>query len=965
MTTIIDTDKSGLGFQKQKVWLGPSLGWSEEYVQPSTLITSGPTYAVQPGDGMLLIDVPGGITIQLPDVRTWFQQPATQPATGWNRQLCIKDFGGNAEIGNIVLQPFDGQRIDEFIGPTAMTVNNAVVLLVPNIDLKGWILAAGTTSVLIPVGTFLPVHDPNATGKLTVREIGGDILALQGGAAGSQSVVISADAASVDADVNIHLIPKNAGGILMYSNGSLQVAVSGSAGNNKFIALTGGSPGLNPSISSSFGGPIDVRDSVRVGPTGGNRGTVAGSDPGQQAIIYGVDPTSPDANVNIHLIPKNSGGTLLYANNSLQMAISGPAGTTEYLVVSGATGLEDPLIANSSGQPIRLDSAILVGPAGGNFAGLYGSAGSGQAVSLRADNESNPDVNVNIHLIPKGAGSTLFYSNGVPQALVNGPANTARYVSLMGAPATSNPIIQAAFGVDIDILNANLTGVPHCPTAAPGTNTTQVASTAFVIANAGGGGGAFVPLAGGTMTGPLTIAVPAPPDAQLVLNGTGAVGMHIIVNAFGESTRIYQAASTFAIGNGTIDMIQGDLVLGNVLMPKTLFLGSNAANPQGGHAVIANGVTSPTTSVGLYQWSNDGGAPRIFFGKSRGAIGVQGAVQNGDRIFDINSSASDGTAFRNAYSIACLVDAAPSAGRVPASLYFMGTNAAGAVEQKMRIDSVGTVAIGQGPFFGPNNAQLQIDGTTGSMSSIILTDYQAAAGSSNLAFRHSRGALGAHGALLVNDPLGQLNFQGSDGTNWITGAALSVGAHVAPSGGRLQTRFSFQTDNGIDYGERIRIFPSGGLSLAVVGGFAVDPGAGNIIAGLKGVTDASNATAGQVGEQVQSLVQTAVTMGPGGTQVVLTTIALTAGDWDVSAMVTAFSSSGVASFELGISTTGTLSGLYDSYLHSTCPGPGTPICASIPSARFPLSGPATISLVCRPTGANLTATAVLRARRER
>jgi hypothetical protein len=522
MTTIIDTDKSGHGFQKQKVWLGPSLGWAEEYVQPSTLITTGPTYAVQPGDGMLLIDVPAGITINLPDVKAWFQQVANQPATGWNRQICVKDFGGNAEIGNIVIQPFGSQRIDEHIGTTAITINNSVLLLVPNIDLSGWVIAAGTTGVLIPVGTFLPVHDPNATGKLTVREIGGDILALQGGAAGSQSVTVSADDASVDGDVNIHLIPKNAGGVLMYSNHALQVAVSGSAGNNKFIALTGGSPGLNPSISSSFGGPIDVRDSVRVGPIGGNRGTVAGSDPGQQAIIYGVDPASPDADVNIHLIPKNSGGTLLYANNALQMAVSGPPNTTEYLVVSGANGLDDPLIANASGQPIRLDSAILVGPGGGNFAGLYGSAGGGQAVSLRADNASNPDTDINIHIIPKGNASTILYSNNAGQAIVNGPANATSYVDLSGGVAGSNPTIQAAFATDINVVNANLTGVPHAPTAVAGTSTTQVASTAFVM-NTISGGGSFLPLTGGTITGDLVISKTQPGMSFNFATGSAAL----------------------------------------------------------------------------------------------------------------------------------------------------------------------------------------------------------------------------------------------------------------------------------------------------------------------------------------------------------------------------------------------------------------------------------------------------------
>lgn len=48
-----------------------------------------------------------------------------------------------------------------------------------------------------------------------------------------------------------------------------------------------------------------------------------------------------------------------------------------------------------------------------------------------------------------------------------------------------------------------LTGVPTAPTASNGTNTTQIATCAFVLANAGSG---FLPLTGGTMTGSITFA---------------------------------------------------------------------------------------------------------------------------------------------------------------------------------------------------------------------------------------------------------------------------------------------------------------------------------------------------------------------------------------------------------------------------------------------------------------------------
>jgi hypothetical protein len=63
------------------------------------------------------------------------------------------------------------------------------------------------------------------------------------------------------------------------------------------------------------------------------------------------------------------------------------------------------------------------------------------------------------------------------------------------------------------------TGVPAAPTAVAGTNTTQLATTAFVTAAiAAFGGGVYLPLAGGTLTGNLTINPPAASASGLTLN---------------------------------------------------------------------------------------------------------------------------------------------------------------------------------------------------------------------------------------------------------------------------------------------------------------------------------------------------------------------------------------------------------------------------------------------------------------
>jgi hypothetical protein len=96
----------------------------------------------------------------------------------------------------------------------------------------------------------------------------------------------------------------------------------------------------------------------------------------------------------------------------------------------------------------------------------------------------------------------LFTATGIsdPNITVNIDSGT----NLKYNPATDTLTVpNLTVGTAATINGANLTGVPTAPTAAPGTNTTQIATTAFVIANSGSG---FLPLTGGTMTGSITYA---------------------------------------------------------------------------------------------------------------------------------------------------------------------------------------------------------------------------------------------------------------------------------------------------------------------------------------------------------------------------------------------------------------------------------------------------------------------------
>lgn len=135
----MDQDQGGHGFQRVRAYLGPSLGWVEELVQPTTHLTTAGTYVVQPGDSVILVDVAAAVTIDLPDVRLWMQQTAYQPGTAFDRSITIKDFGGNASNFNIVIAPFGQQAIDNIQTSIVVSVSRSTVKLLPLNDMTGWV----------------------------------------------------------------------------------------------------------------------------------------------------------------------------------------------------------------------------------------------------------------------------------------------------------------------------------------------------------------------------------------------------------------------------------------------------------------------------------------------------------------------------------------------------------------------------------------------------------------------------------------------------------------------------------------------------------------------------------------------------------------------------------------------------------------------------------------------------------
>lgn len=169
----------------------------------------------------------------------------------------------------------------------------------------------------------------------------------------------------------------------------------------------------------------------------------------------------------------------------------------------------------------------------------------------------------------KGSGTVTSVGATAPLASTGG---TTPVISLSQANSTTNGFLASAdwttFNNKANTASPAFTGTPTAPTATAGTNTTQIATTAFVLgqgfATTSGVASAYLPLTGGTLTGNLNVqgvlfaksggtgaAVRIGDDAELHdINVANTVGIKGVSNAsvgyiqFGSDTTQLGQAGT-------------------------------------------------------------------------------------------------------------------------------------------------------------------------------------------------------------------------------------------------------------------------------------------------------------------------------------------------------------------------------------------------------------------------------------
>lgn len=251
----------------------------------------------------------------------------------------------------------------------------------------------------------------------------------------------------------------------------------------------------------------------------------------------------------------------------------------------------------------------------------------------------------------------------------------------------------------------------------------------------------------------------------------------------------------------------------------------------GGSAAAPSLAFTGDTNTGLYSPGTDqvaistGGTGRLFVAADgRVAIGASSVSSNSFEITDTNASLRFRASSSGSYTsqgIFFQVDSSAQAhiyNDGPGNIVFRNTSS---LTERMRLDSSGRLLVGTSSaranaFAGGVTPQVQMEGTTGATSSLLLASNRNDIGQAFLVFGKSRStSVGGNTSVASGDILGTITFQGADGTNLIEGARIESYVDGTPGTNDMPGRLVFSTtaDGASTPSERMRIDSTGYVAI--------------------------------------------------------------------------------------------------------------------------------------------------------
>ncbi len=214
-------------------------------------------------------------------------------------------------------------------------------------------------------------------------------------------------------------------------------------------------------------------------------------------------------------------------------------------------------------------------------------------------------------------------------------------------------------------------------------------------------------------------------------------------------------------------------------------------------------ASTATANAGIVQtmWNAGAPGPIGIFAKSRsGTPGTQGVITTGDTLGTMSWQGDDGTNFIAAAQIVGVSTGTIGTGQVPGILKLSTANSAGTMTLGLALDSTSVVVVGQGTAAsnatfttGTVTPKLQVVGSAVNANASINC-FAASANSGSFYFAKSRSAtINTMTVVTTADTLGTIDFQGADGTNFVSGVRIIASVTGTPGAGQIPGNIVIQT----------------------------------------------------------------------------------------------------------------------------------------------------------------------------